>query len=269
MPVFLLSLCLLLSYPALGSEAAKLAFSRPPVADTGATVATATAQIAIIIDDIGYNREYAHNALNLPGDLTYAVIPHTPNAQWFATEAEKRQKEIILHAPMSPINAEVHLQDDVLNAQMDKTRFREVLDQALDSLPSVSGLNNHMGSLLTQKEQPMAWLMQVLNQRQLYFIDSRTTADSVAWHIARQHQIPALRRDVFLDHQRDPAFIEAQFKQLIRLAKNRGYAIGIGHPYPETLGFLARQIPQLARDNIELVTTSKIVEQYAEPLEYP
>ncbi|MBX2810066.1 MAG: divergent polysaccharide deacetylase family protein [Cellvibrionaceae bacterium] len=248
-----------------------LAFTAPPAtaADTLAPPTTTAAQIAIIIDDIGYNRQQAHHALTLPGALTYAVIPHTPNAQWFAEQAKLRQKEIMLHAPMSHINGQTHPEAGVLNAQMDKSSFHQMLDHALDSLPYASGLNNHMGSLLTQKEQPMAWLMQALNQRNLYFIDSRTTSNSIAWQVARQYQIPTLKRDIFLDHQRDSAFIEAQFTQLIELAKRRGYAIGIGHPYPETLDFLARQIPLLAKDNIELIPTSQIVEIHANPLEFP
>ncbi len=215
-------------------------------------------KIAIIIDDIGYNHAQGMEAIALPGNITYAIIPHSPKANFFAQEAQKYNKEIMLHAPMSNVH-NIPLGKHGLDESMDEVHFKEALNLSLDSLPTISGVNNHMGSLLTQKALPMEWLMQALGKRQLYFIDSRTTSNSVAWKTAQAFNIPSLKRDVFLDHQQTEAFIQEQFNRLVYIAKNKGYAVAIAHPYPETIRFLKQALPKLALQNIELVSASELV----------
>ena len=226
------------------------------------------AKIAIIIDDIGYSKTLAQAALDLPGQVTYALIPHTPVAEWFANQAHARNREIMLHAPMSHIHEDT-LHASLLNNGLSESEFIVRLTDALDSLPHIRGLNNHMGSQLTQESEPMGWLMRVLNQRGLFFIDSRTTPKSIAWETAQQYQVPTLQRDIFLDHERDPEFIAAQFHRLLKRAKQKEYAIAIAHPYPETLHFLQHALPKLAEQNIELVPASKAISLFGVTLEYP
>lgn len=219
-------------------------------------------KIAIIIDDIGYNLAQGVEAIALPGAITYAIIPYSPQAEFFAREAKKHRKEIMLHAPMSNIG-NIPLGENGLYESMDESQFKQTLSLSLDSLPSAKGLNNHMGSLLTQKTLPMEWVMQALDSRELYFIDSRTTSHSVAWEIAQKFNIPSLKRDVFLDHTPTRAFIKKQFTYLIKLAKRQGYAVAIAHPYPETILYLREILPTLSQHNISLVSASELVLGYS------
>jgi polysaccharide deacetylase 2 family uncharacterized protein YibQ len=220
------------------------------------------ADVAIIIDDLGYSKSLGLAAINIPGNLTYAIIPHSPYAKLLATSAHKKHKEIILHAPMSNIHnhpmGQSGLRDD-----MSEEDFANTLSDALASVPHITGVNNHMGSLLTQLQLPMEWTMKTLKTNGLYFIDSRTTPASVAWKTAQQFNIASLKRDVFLDHQRDNAFIEEQFERFISIAKRQGYAIAIGHPYPETIEYLKNNIHRLKAHGIRLKTASELVNLYS------
>lgn len=215
--------------------------------------------VAIIIDDIGYNQQQGLAALALTGDFTYALIPYSPNAVPFAKAAAAKQKEVMLHTPMSDI-----LRRPVprggLSMSMSKEDIVQTLNTAIDSLPTVRGVNNHQGSLLTQKVEPMQWVMEALKKRDLYFVDSRTTHKSVAYQTATRYRVPALRRDVFLDHERTSAFLEQQFVELMVIAKRKGYAVGIGHPYPETIQFLSENTRRLEANGIKLLPVSKILQ---------
>jgi uncharacterized protein len=238
---------------------------KSPLPELNKVLPTKTAykiSVAIIIDDLGYNYDQGLKAMQLPGAITYAIIPHSPKAQFFAQEAHKNNKEIMLHAPMSTINQNP-LGKNGLTEFMSEGDFKHTLSQSLASLPNVKGVNNHMGSLLTQKRQPMSWVMQSLKQRELYFIDSRTSAQSIAWNIAQQYNIPSLKRDVFLDHEPNEAFIDKQFKLLISTAKQQGYAVAIAHPYPETIRYLSRHLSTLSDAGISLVSASALVKQFS------
>ena len=217
-------------------------------------------RIAIIIDDIGYHYEHGKRSINLPGAVTLAVIPFTPNATRLANLAHQQGKELMLHTPMANING-TPLEPGALTEDMDRETFISRLREGINSVPHIQGLNNHMGSLLTQQAPAMSWLMGELKAQQLYFVDSRTSADSVAWQSARDQALPTLKRDIFLDHERSEAFIEQQFKRLLKIATIQGYALGIGHPYPETLSYLTKAIPELNLKNIELVSVSALMAQ--------
>jgi len=139
-------------------------------------------QIAIVIDDIGYHQRDLE-FLTLPGQLTYSILPHTPYSQVFATHASKANKELLLHVPMQALNGKA-LGPGALTLDMDKAQLQQTLGTALASLPQVRGVNNHMGSALTQQSQAMKWTMEVLKKRELYFLDSRTTGLSQAQNAA-------------------------------------------------------------------------------------
>ncbi len=251
-PILALLFTFLVTLPSYGEEAVVDDRNNPDI----------IAHVAIIIDDIGYNRHQGLTALALPGPITYAIIPHSPNARFLAIEAHKQQKELILHAPMSNIH-DYPLGQAGLTELMNEHDFNQTLIKALESVPHIIGVNNHMGSLLTQKRLPMEWTMKTLSERGLYFIDSRTTPQSVAWQTAQRHNVPSLKRDIFLDHKRDPGFIDEQFAQFIAVAKRRGYAIAIAHPYPETLDYLQKNISRLASQGIQLTNASKLVNSHS------
>ena len=215
--------------------------------------------IALIIDDIGDNLHLGLRAVRLPGNVTCAFLPHTTYARRLAVSAHKRNKEVMLHLPME---SEVGKAPGpgALTLDMTRAEFIQTVDADLEAIPYASGVNNHMGSLMTQHPGDMRWLMQEINRHgNLFFVDSRTTEYTVAQQVARESGIPNVRRDVFLDNVQEPAAIAAQFARFITLAKHRGTAVAIGHPHPTTLRFLEKQLPRLREEGIELVSVSELI----------
>lgn len=202
------------------------------------------ADIVLIIDDLGYNLSSGRRALALPADITFAVLPHTPHARTLAEQAHAEGKEVMLHAPMSNLSR-MPLGRGGLTPELSEEEFRNTLEDSLAAVPHIRGVNNHTGSDLTAREQPMQWLMEILGERQLYFVDSVTTRDSVAGDTAEKAGVPVLRRHVFLDNSADPVDIDREFRRLLGIAGREGMAVGIGHPYPETLSYLESALPLL------------------------
>lgn len=214
------------------------------------------AKIAIIIDDIGNSRSHLEAAL-LPGKVTFAVLPFTPHARSFALRAHHQGKQIMLHAPMQAVRGN-RLGPGALTTEMSSEEIKLELQRALDFVPYVAGVNNHMGSYFTQVEPAMRAVLETLQYKQLYFIDSRTSEFSVAERLAKELEVASNHRHVFLDNEVDFGYLSAQWRQLIELAREKGEAIGIGHPYPETLAFLKQEIPKLEALGVELVYASDL-----------
>lgn len=218
-------------------------------------------RVAIIIDDLGNSMASGEQALALPGALTYAILPQLPYSTEIAQRAHAAGREVMLHLPMQA-REDRALGPGALTRAMDRFEFARTLRASLASVPHVAGVNNHMGSLLTGDPSAMRWLMEDLAcHDRLYFIDSRTDVRTLAARFAREAGLWHAERDVFLDHVQDEAAITAQFRRLLALARRNGSAIGIGHPYPETLAVLARELPLLEAEGIELVPASRLVEQ--------
>lgn len=218
----------------------------------------AAGRLAIIIDDIGYNLSLGRRTTDLQGDFTLAVLPFTPHGVELAERAHQRGKEIMLHAPMSNRH-NYPLGRGGLVSGMQQTEFLAVLRQNLANIPHIKGVNNHMGSALTEQAEPMRWLMAELQQRQLYFVDSRTSAQTQALNMAEAIRLPSRKRDVFLDDERTRSNIQYQLKRALKLAQENGSAIAIGHPYPETLTELEQLQPLLAHHQIQLVKASQLM----------
>ena len=134
-----------------------------------------------------------------------------------------------------------------------------VLDQAVRLVPFATGINNHMGSALTQEPQAMVWLMRSVKRHKLFFVDSRTTHKSVASEIAVKENIRTASREVFLDNDRSLYGIDKEFRRLLAVAKERKTAIAIGHPYPSTLEYLEHAIPMLQDEGIQLISVSEML----------
>ena len=215
--------------------------------------------IALIIDDIGYNAALGEQAIALQGAVTFAVLPHTPHGKELAELANSQGKEIMLHAPMSNL-ANMPLGPGALTAELSKEVFVATLNEDIDAIPHLQGVNNHMGSALTEMAMPMQWVMEVLKARELYFVDSYTTAKSVAGKMAKEQQIPSMTRNVFLDNVQSHEDIDREFKKLIKMAREKGVAVGIGHPYKETLAYLEQALPLLEEQGIELISASQMIE---------
>jgi uncharacterized protein len=160
---------------------------------------------------------------------------------------------------MEPIEyPEVNPGPGTLLSSMSPDELIRQLEDDLNTLPGIKGVNNHMGSKLTSESTQMYQIFSILKQRGLFFIDSRTTADSMGRPSARLFQIPFAERDVFIDHYQKPDFIRKQFKELIRKARLKGYAVGILHPHSITYQILHETLPDL-QNQVQLVSASKIV----------
>ena len=214
--------------------------------------------IAIIIDDIGHNRRAGERAIDIQAYLTFAVIPETQHAFRLASYAHDAGKEVMIHLPME--NTMNHpLGNLALTSGLSEKGVAMVVDQAIRLVPFASGINNHMGSALTQEPQAMVWLMRAVKRHKLFFVDSRTTHKTVASEIALQQDIQTASRDVFLDNDQSLYGIDKEFRRLLALAKQRRTAVAIGHPYPSTLQYLEHAIPMLNREGVQLISVSEIL----------
>lgn len=216
--------------------------------------------VAVIIDDLGDRPEAGRRAVQLPGPVAAAFLPHAPHTRRLAALARGEGKEVLVHMPMQPVNG-MDPGPGALTLDMDETRFRETVGRALQAVPGAVGMNNHMGSLITQHPGHMTWLMALLREhrRDMLYVDSRTTSRTVAIAMARESRVAHLQRDVFLDHHRNPERILQQFHRLVAHARRHGTAVGIGHPYPQTLVLLERELPRLETwYGVELVSLREL-----------
>ncbi len=215
-------------------------------------------RIAIVIDDVGYSLARAEEIMALPRELTLGMLPYAPHALEIAERAHASGREIILHQPMEPVAAR-RLEPGTLALDMTPDAFTAQFEAALERLPNVTGVNNHTGSLLTAHRLPMEQLMTGIARRGLFFLDSRTTPHTVAESTARALDVPTIRRDVFLDHIPSESHLAKAFEQSLAIARKRGQAVVIAHPYPITVSFLERTLAALPED-VKLSTLSDLVE---------
>ena len=220
-----------------------------------------TPRIAIIIDDLGYHSANGHRAIRLPGPVTFSFLPGAPNARTLAEQANERGKEVLLHLPLQAASGDGQRSEpSEIGMDMSRERLGRVLNDALQSVPHVSGINSHRGSLMTRHPGHMRWLMEEISAHEhLFFIDSYTHHESVALQIARETGVDAIRRDVFLDPDPSPETVAREFERMKALARQRGQVIAIGHPYPATLDLLERELPLLAEQGFELVSVSELL----------
>jgi polysaccharide deacetylase 2 family uncharacterized protein YibQ len=217
-------------------------------------------RIAIIIDDLGNHLQLGKAAVGLPGQVTYAVLPMRPYSRQIAQAASASGREVMLHLPMQASDGR-RLGEGALSLGMERDEFFRRVRESLAAVPHVVGVNNHMGSLLTQHPVAMQWLMEDLAcHDRLYFVDSRTDVRTVAREKARRAGLANAQRDVFLDNVQQHDYIRKQLRRLIDAARRNGSAIGIGHPYAETIAVLAEELPRLAEQGIELVPVSRLVQ---------
>ena len=218
--------------------------------------------IALIIDDLGNQHEQGERAVHLPGPVACSFLPYGPYTRELASQAHMQNKEVLLHLPMQAAAHEQALDEKgVLTLDMTRQQFLATLQHDLDAVPFVSGLNNHMGSLLTRHPGHMAWLMQSISEQgSLFFVDSRTTDRTVAARLAREYGVPSIERNVFLDNELHPEAIRAEFRRLLDIARRQGFALGIAHPRTETLQVLREEIDRLESQGVALITVAHLIE---------
>ena len=218
-------------------------------------------RIAIIIDDLGYQMALGHRAVALPGPVVCAILPGTPRAVQLAMAARERGKEVLLHLPLQSVDRDGPAEPGSITVDTTREAFKDTFATAMQSVPFAVGVNSHRGSLLTRHPGHMSWLMEeILRAGGLYFVDSYTTHHSVALRIASEQGVPAIKRDVFLDSDPAPEKVAQEFERLKALARERGLAVAIGHPYPATLAFLERAIPSLVEEGIQLVPLRELID---------
>lgn len=214
-----------------------------------------SAKIIIVLDDVGY-RHTDRDALSLPVEVAFSILPKTPHGDLYAELAHKQGRDVMLHLPMAAAQ-NTKLGPSALTVGMFEGDIEHTLSEALLSVPYVVGVNNHMGSKLTTEPRAMSALMLALKKRSLFFLDSRTTPFSIAYETALSTGIPTDKRHIFLDHQQTPEFYQKQFDRLIRIAKKHGRAIGIAHPYPSSLEFLKKALKDIDKQGVELYPVSR------------
>jgi polysaccharide deacetylase 2 family uncharacterized protein YibQ len=215
----------------------------------------ATPVISIIIDDVGYRHRQDREALELPGPLAFAILPHSPHAAEMSALAVRGGKDVLLHLPMEAMKPEQNrfLGPGGLTFDMGHEEFTNTLRGNFVSVPDAIGVNNHMGSLLTGHAGRMEWLMDFLRANGKFYVDSMTSNRSVAGAVAVRMDVPNLSRDVFLDNDQDAPNIRVQFRELIAAAHRKGTALAIGHPHPETIAVLREELAQLERHGVKLI----------------
>lgn len=215
-------------------------------------------RVALVIDDLGTTVDELRPLLGLGVPVSYSVLPYQEQTPEVVAELRKRGAEILLHMPMQPKNGENPGPGALLEGMSD-AEIEDKTAAALRAVPGAVGVNNHMGSKLSEEEGPMKAVLRILAGRGMFFLDSRTSAQTVGYKVARELGIPAAERQVFLDGDPTPQAIEGQFQRLLTLARTHGAAIAIGHPHPETLAALEREVPKAKAEGYEFVPVSYLL----------
>jgi polysaccharide deacetylase 2 family uncharacterized protein YibQ len=185
-------------------------------------------------------------------------MPHRKHSKLLAERAGRLGRDVLLHAPMSTVNGR-NLGSGGLTEALSEKDFKDTLRFAIASIPYISGINNHMGSQLTTRPTAMKWVMEVLKQEQLFFLDSRTHAKSIAYVTAFNMGLPSANRDIFLDNEINIDHIHMQFKKALAIAKKYGSAVAIGHPHKATLTYLKHVLPQLEGSDVAIHSISDLL----------
>jgi len=217
-------------------------------------------KVAIVIDDMGYDKKIFKKFVDLGIPLTFSILPGQRYSKGIANEARSLNYEVMLHLPMEPRNPERNPGNGTILTHMSQDEILRQLSEDIESVPYIAGVNNHMGSLLTENQDVMNIILEDLHKRGLFFIDSRTSPRSVAYETAKRIGIRSGRRDVFLDNKSDIEYIKGQVDKVIRIAKQNGEATAIGHPRAGTIAAIREKIADFKREGIELVPVSEVLD---------
>ncbi|EOX4855381.1 TPA: divergent polysaccharide deacetylase family protein [Haemophilus influenzae] len=211
----------------------------------------AQSKLAIVIDDVGYHSKEDAAIFAMPREISVAIIPAAPYARARNQEAKSQGRDILIHMPMQPVSA-VKIEDGGLHLGMSEAQVNDRVNTAKNIVRDAIGMNNHMGSAATADPQLMTYLMTALQEKHLFFLDSRTIGKSVAGKIAKEQGVRSLDRHIFLDDSNEFADVQRQFKAAIHYARKHGSAIAIGHPRANTIAVLQAGLNNLPED-IQLV----------------
>jgi polysaccharide deacetylase 2 family uncharacterized protein YibQ len=193
--------------------------------------------------------------LEIDAPITLSILPQEIYTRWIATEGHRRGHDIIAHIPMEAVKP-LKLGNGGLYTWMTDGELMKTLDEDIDSIPNLIGVSNHMGSALSADERAMAVVITGLKKRGLFFLDSKTTKDTVGFRLAHEAGLKTFVRDVFLDAENNPGEIENQWKRLVGIAKERGYAIALAHPRNNTIAFLQKTVKETKE--VQIVPLSQL-----------
>ncbi len=222
-------------------------------------------KLAIVLDDWGYNKKTFKETLDLKFPITYSVLPNLAYSSEIADEASRLGHEVILHLPMEPHQAnKISLEEKTILTTMGNEEIIKIVRENFANLPHLKGVNNHMGSKATEDEYVMGIVLDEIKNNNLYFLDSNVTSKSVGEKVAKEKGVPFLKRSIFLDNENDKESIKKQLFEAKRLAEINGQAIAVGHARHLTIITLKEIIPQIQKDNIELVYLSELLNNQKE-----
>jgi len=218
-------------------------------------------KIAIIIDDIGNEIESLYDLLDIGVTMTYSVLPYSEHAADACTIIEANNAHAMMHMPMEP---ESYPDTDpgrgALLTGMSDREIKEAARQALAMVPCARGANNHMGSRMSADRDAMSAFLSVIRDQGMFYVDSRTTVDTVAFITAQRMGVPAAERRVFLDHEQTEEAVRKSLVKLALKADEEGIAIAIGHPHPVTIKVLSEDLPRLRKMGYEFITAEEAVQ---------
>jgi polysaccharide deacetylase 2 family uncharacterized protein YibQ len=214
--------------------------------------------VAILIDDMGYKYSINNEFLKLEAPLSFSFLPTAPYTPKLAKKAKDLGKDVLIHLPLEPVNTAIDPGPGVLRLSMDFDSMLQLLRKDLDAVPGAIGVNNHMGSKFTTSKRGMELILTEIKRRGLFFVDSKTTHDSVAYVTARSMGIPATERAVFLDHDTQKESIRREIKKMVKLSIENGCVLAIGHPTSNTWKVLYEELPRV-RKNVSIVPVHKIL----------
>jgi len=234
----------------------------PPLPPQAPKLQEPASRVALVIDDLGENYRVFKELEGLEVPITYAILPFRTHSVKIADEIHVNGSgEIILHLPLEPWNSGNHsMSHGTLRTDMDRPHLLEQLARNLGAVPHLSGVSNHMGSKFTEDSEKMSWLLEALEEKDLYFLDSRTSRKTVAYSLAGKMMLKAAQRDLFLDNSRDQGAIEMQLRKILPLSKKKGGSlVVIGHPHPNTISALKKYLPLLRQQGVTFVPLSALV----------
>ncbi|OGD14944.1 hypothetical protein A2V47_07985 [Candidatus Atribacteria bacterium RBG_19FT_COMBO_35_14] len=214
---------------------------------------------AFIIDDLGYEREVAKKMIELEFPVTLSILPFLQYSEFIAEEGRKNNQEIILHLPMEPSNSSANPGPGAIKSYMSEEEIRQVVRDCILNFPYIMGVNNHMGSKITENREIMEIVLEEIKGYNLFFIDSMTSKNSIAYQVAQEMGVKTAVRSVFLDNENDMEYIKGQMLEVQKIALREGEAIAIGHSRINTFYVLKRMIPELIKAGIEIVPVSELV----------
>ena len=221
------------------------------------------AKVAIVFDDMGLDVTGTQRAMNLPGPLTMSFMPYAENLPR-QTEYARAHHELMLHMPMQPIGR-ANPGPNALTVDLNDHDIETRLQNALGTFKGMAGVNNHMGSRFTQDAERMRVVMRVLKAQQLFYLDSVTIGSSKAYAVAEAEDVPALKRDVFLDDDMAIGAVRRQLAEVEKFAQRHGQVIAIGHPHANTIAALKEWLPTLEDKKLQLVPMTELISQHQSP----